>query len=365
MYPFLPYLPPIGLDVDAFCAIDPPDPPDLTEATMAAVLAGGELGAGIVAAQLILDVIKNQLWYQLCKCDSGTQPTAPVGQDEPPDIIHINPPTVVTPNPVTACATASSSALTPTIFAAAKLIGVRLSSGGGPPYAIPSGATMVRITSHNNSVGATHKTMQFNYWPYPTATLESSATSWQDLNAGSSVHDILITPGAYGFAIDAQTSDGSATTNTAQVDIEVYCGGQPGQTVDACCPPDPQLTGLITRVLEYVTLIQRQVAPFAYVLGDAHSGLADDGDITVSGLLGVSVDITTLPDSYGRAEGSPVEYFGLGFVSFGTADGYRQSFRLEHDKQLILPAVAAAYTLVGYSLAPGIVVTITEVLREP
>jgi hypothetical protein len=114
-----------------------------------------------------------------------------------------------------------------------------------------------------------------------------------------------------------------------------------------------------------VTLIQRQAAPFAYVYGTNHTALSGSGALDVSGLIGCSVDVTTLPNSYGRAGGVPEELFGLGFVTLGTIDGYETSRHIDHDGTLFLPPGAGAYTKIGYSLSPGVVVSIRELVREP
>jgi len=113
-----------------------------------------------------------------------------------------------------------------------------------------------------------------------------------------------------------------------------------------------------------VTLIQRQSVPFAYVPGAVHTAISGAGAIAVSGLIGALIDVTTLPASYGSRGTSPAEHFDLGFLAWGTTDGYPSSVRLEHDPQLSLPARCSAFTELAYDLSPGVVVTITELHRE-
>lgn len=114
-----------------------------------------------------------------------------------------------------------------------------------------------------------------------------------------------------------------------------------------------------------VTLIQRQSVPFAYVPSTAHAGLSGAGTLSISGLLGVKIAVTTLPGAIGRKSTTPEEIFDAGFITFGTPDGYPSSYRLEHHPQLILPARCSAFTQLAYDLHPGVVITITELLREP
>lgn len=364
--PFLPYIPDIFLDLDPFCQGEPPTQPTLTDATIAAVFAGGDFSAALVAGNLIQAALLNWYWYQVCECSSGTQPTAPTPQSDPGGLVAVNPPALVRPPAVLTCQSGTSPSGSPSIFAAFKLFGVRLTEGGGPPLAIPSGASLIRFTVNNTSNGATHKTLTFRYYPYPTATLENTPIVATNVATGASAtFDVAVVPGAYGFALNVQSVDGSATTDLASATYAVYCGGQPGQVSSPCCPPDEILNGMIRQILQYVTLIQRQSSPFGYVYGANHATLSDNGTISVSGLVGCSVDITTLPDSYGRSAGDPDELFGLGWISMGTADGITKRRRLDADGVLFLPGLGGVFTSINYALSAGVVVSIRELVREP
>jgi hypothetical protein len=114
-----------------------------------------------------------------------------------------------------------------------------------------------------------------------------------------------------------------------------------------------------------VKLIQRQAVPFAYVPGTTHTGLSGAGVIDVSGLIGAKADVTTTPDRFGREGTSPTEFFDMGFITWGTPDGWPSSFRLEHDPLVMFPRSAGLYTEIRYDLEPGVVITLTELLREP
>jgi hypothetical protein len=114
-----------------------------------------------------------------------------------------------------------------------------------------------------------------------------------------------------------------------------------------------------------VTLIQRQIVPFAYVTGTSHAGLTGTGSFGISGLLGVKVALTSDPTSLGVRAGTPAELFDRGFVTLGTPDGYPSDYRLEHNPTIILPPRCSAFTTLGYTLHPGVTATITELVREP
>jgi len=150
------------------------------------------------------------------------------------------------------------------------------------------------------------------------------------------------------------------------ITISAYCnGGGPGRSVAACCPPDLLAVGMLKQVLETVTLLQRQIAPFAYVPGTVHTGLSGDNVLTVTGLIGLQVDVTTLPGRAGLVVGDPTTYFDLGWINLGTADGFTHRDRITSQHYLTFPPDMGAMTRVGYSIPADTVVTITELLREP
>jgi hypothetical protein len=122
---------------------------------------------------------------------------------------------------------------------------------------------------------------------------------------------------------------------------------------------------MLQRILQMVTLIQRQKVPFAYVYGDNHVGISGDGELAVQGLLGVSVDVTTMPGRTGVVAGTPETLFNLGWITLGTADGWETSRRIDHDGTLMIPQAGSVFTRVGYSIPDDVVVSIRELVREP
>lgn len=358
LVPFLPYLPPIYFDVDAFCAAEPPSTPSMVEATLAAVLAGGEAGAGILAAELIWSNIQNWLWYQWCVCSSGTQPTPPAGQAAPTNLPAVNPPAQLPPAASVACDFSQSSNIT-----WAPNNGALRTSG----TLTTKNPTSYRVTVVNSVSTAPGPALTFlleSVGPGPSHTVLDSHT-YVTPNAVTDVH-IFTVPVGTEFVRLTKTANGTAGLTLSQDTLEVFCNGNPpGGAVSPCCPPDPNLTGMMGQILQYVTLLQRHLVPFAYVGGTVHSGLSGAGAISIQGLLGAKVECTTIPSSYGRAGTNPTEYFDMGFITFGTADGWPTSYKLEHSEQIMFPHACSAYTDLEYDLAPGVVVTISEIKREP
>jgi hypothetical protein len=114
-----------------------------------------------------------------------------------------------------------------------------------------------------------------------------------------------------------------------------------------------------------VTLIQRQQVPFGYIQSTAHTGLSGDGHIDVSGLIGCLVEVTDQGTNTGQQLGDPDVLWNAGWINWGNADASSPRSFIDCTPMLSLPAAAGQYTRIGYSLPTGIVITITELEREP
>lgn len=365
MRPFLPYLPPMFLPLTPFCTSEPPAQPSLVNATMAAVLAGADYAAALIAGDLIKDAILNWYWYQVCECTSGTQPTAPTPQAEPSGLVQINPPSLVSPPTVQPCYSFVQAARN-TLAAGANTFFI-----GGPTtdlagsIAIPTGATTMRATYTRTSAGAVHHTCHFIVRFFNAAGTNLGGDSGDPAINTTLTHTLAVPAGAAAVQfLAADLTPPPDNTDLVSGTLDLYCGGSPGQTQSSCCPPDPIAQGMLTQILNLATLIQRQIVPFGYVPGAVHAGLSGAGNFDIQGILGVKVEATTIPDSIGRG-GTPTEYFDMGWLTFGTLDGYPHSVRLERETQFTLPARASVFTNLAYDLPTGVVITISELIREP
>jgi hypothetical protein len=113
-----------------------------------------------------------------------------------------------------------------------------------------------------------------------------------------------------------------------------------------------------------VTLLQRQLAPFAHILGESDGGLSGQGTIGVQGLLGVKCELTTIPASYGVEVGSPDFHHDVGWLSVSTPDGFIDERRVTAATTSWFPRLMSDATVIGYSFSPGVVATITQIVRE-
>jgi hypothetical protein len=177
--------------------------------------------------------------------------------------------------------------------------------------------------------------------------------------------DVAIPSNADHWFVEHYNTAVNPPTFTDTVSLTLTCPGGSGGSFVTPCVTDPATMALLEQILQYVTLIQRQAVPFAYVAGTVHSGLTGSGTIAVQGLIGAIVEITsTLGDTIGEAAGDPPFLYSAGWLNWGSVDGYIPRQFLEATTTLSLPPEAGAYTSLNYSLPPGVTVTITELSRE-
>lgn len=314
-----------------------------------------------IAQQKFQDWIGARFWYDLCQCTTVSTPAAPAPAAPPAGVPVITPvPSSPLPcfthtwpditfDPPTPPSTTNGIVFDPTIYA-------RPTTGNNATLTIERYQLGTGIAGVNASFGIDIRSS--------TGTVQQSLSA-NITTAGlqTVTQNLIINATGPQIRMNASASP-NTDSDHYRFKLDIYCGGQTGPA-SPCCPPDAIAQGQLDLILQYVKLIQRQAVPFAYVAGTVHTGLTGSGTLSVSGLLGVKVDITTTPTPLGRTGSSPVTLFDAGYLTWGTADGYPQSEVLQHDPQLSLPARASAFTSLAYDLHPGVVVDITELVREP
>lgn len=336
------------------CESDPPGfQPMTAEEVLLATTIGIPIGDVPAARKKLVDNLHTWAWYALCECVSGATPSAPAVTIVAPNPLPL--PEVGTP-PGSPCHTGvgfTSNIPPGNSFQFATLAAFR---GEMVPY--PS---LAYATFSLSAAVPTGPNCRFELDIFaPAGTLAASVQ--RTLSPGQSgTLSLAVPPGTELIDLSVFADSGTGV-NAVTGQVFSYCGGQLPST--SGCAPDPILYAQIERILELVTLIQRQAVPFAYVPGTRHTGLVGSGQLAVSGLIGLSVIVTTLPPWLGNIAGDPPELFDVGFVTLGTGDGWTKSVRLEHSPHLIFP-ITAAVTEVGYTLSPGVVVDVLELVREP
>lgn len=365
----------VSYSTPAFCAVDPPAMPgaftvqellDLTTSTYSADYTTGFAKLQAIAA--------NVAWWALCECVTGATP-APDPAPTPPT----GAPVFVGPGygtNATPCATYSGKFTAVPVtggYGAPDLIGI--SYGNAGPFTqvnLPAGADTLILTATNAVNGARPDSFRYevnffidNHQPSGAMPTSLQFVSTALVASGTSqAFTIPIPSAANGFAVLTTFYGHPDTTNISSVVADIYCNAAPGQQINACCPPDANSVQLLNQIMSAVTLIQRQIAPFAYVTGTAHPGLSGDGQLSVQGILGLAVAATALPTRAGEVAGDPVQLYDIGWINVGTADGFGPRQFISSNPFILRP-VAGDVTVVGYSIPSDVTVTITELIREP
>lgn len=350
----IPFLSFPELTLSTFCATDPPAIPTFSAAESKALLQL-QFGADFTSAlSKLSDLVQHLAWYELCHCTSGALVALPAAPAPPAGTPIYTPPA---PQLATPC-------LSRRLVFSQDQTGINISedlnTGVWPAnptslrlrFATGGATGNVIFRAHVQSVNPSVGDFSFPSFEVPTAAMDS--TFYYNLALGAT--NVTINQLFYS----------GAGLQSFDIHADIFCNGdQPQGTLQPCCPPDPTTALQIDAILRMVTLLQRQAVPFAYLTGTVHSGLTGSGNLEVAGLLGAKVELTTVPGALGIAGALPVEVFDAGFLTWGTDDGYPQSERIRHTPYLSMPSRASAFTDLSYDLHPGVVATITELVREP
>lgn len=361
----------VNLHLPDFCTVDPPADPGLSGLDLVAILTLGNANPDPGPMNRMGQLIERAIWDTVCQCTTGATPAITVPASPPSGAPVVNPPTVVTQPAVGNC------------FAVSK---VGISNGdtlnhyhtdGGDSttltmFPLPQGAAYMTVCAQATAAGVSPQPRLFTFIIRnavgtnlsPVASAGPAPTGSPGGGPTSVCQTIALPAGAVSFALQSASFGGATSTGTFSAQWSISCGGLAGQPSEACCPPDPVATGLLNSILQMVTLVQRQIAPFGYVPGASHTALSGNGTIAVSGLLGVKVDLTTTPARLGEIAGDPVSIWEAGWINVGTSDGFGPRLFISSDPMIVLP-VSGAATLIGYSIPDDVVVTITELVREP
>jgi hypothetical protein len=141
---------------------------------------------------------------------------------------------------------------------------------------------------------------------------------------------------------------------------------QPGpQPTPPCSNTD--VCSTLNVIIRLMTAINIQVnnnsyaaVSSGYILGTSHAGLSGNGELAVSAILGAFVSFTTLPNRIGILVSDPNVLYDVGFISFGTPEGWYPPNTIDHNPWLVLPNFMTNVTKIGYSIPSDVVLTLTE-----
>lgn len=360
--PLIPLVPLAPFVLSTFCSTDPPAVVNLTTAEANALLkldvTSGDYFSGLGKLPAIFE---NAVWNYSCQCTSGVYTPPTVTQPSGTTVV-VQPQAPANAYCATSCFLNNGPGQPPCQQlqgAGGGLVGQLnvLAPSGQPPTGLSatwnwvSGATptALQLTAKYNKSGSPSISHVFNF-PAGTAPITLIDT-WPD-------------PTYTGAQIDYQYGAGSGTW-MVEGHIYVWCGGvQPNGTQQPCCPPDAATQGYLDNILTMVTLIQRQIVPFAYVAHTTHSALTGTGELSISGLIGVKITPASIPGDAGVDVGDPDTLWLDSWINWGNADGWSNREFLRSAPFVSFPSLAGQYTKLGYTFRPGLTCDVTELVRE-
>lgn len=357
--PYVPYIVPIQLDLNAFCALEPPELPSIDASDVWSIISKDAVGLGLSAGYKFAQLLHYVAWYRFCKCSTGSTPGIGTLPAAPSGLPAVNPPAYVTPPAATPCVVSDDNPV---------------------DYSPNNGLNSRGILIWNQrNVTAIRWTFTVTVITPPGPNISVTVKQWDSNNGQVQTYARGINLGhVTGFSYTASrvgtstfsdvtvNADGTAGLTRVQVHSEAYCDGNiPGGTLDPCCPPDTIAQGQLASILQTVTLLQRQIAPFASVSGASHSGLTGTGELDVQGLVGVRVDLSSPPGGVGVVYGTPDALFQAGYLAWGNGDGWSRPEPITSQHYKSTPYAASLSTKLGYTFPPGVTATIVELVREP
>lgn len=344
-----------------FCTTDPPAVPTFTAQDVVDLLNPYNPFTYNTAQSKFQDLVGAFMWPRLCKCDSGAAPTAPTPPAAPTGMPSINPPAVGPAYPTgLPCdqAAYSDGPLSSGVFHQTPLTPI----GDITYFVVDYDPGIAHTTSGQTGFAIT-------FYDASGTDLGSAVSCGISTTSLTSHAEGAPPAGTTQYRFQWATTGTVVPAVTFRAAIAMYCGtttpsGNDGP-VPQPCPTDPFVLGLLQQILALATLIQRQAAPFAYIAGASHGGLSGQGSFAVQGLLGARVEVTNFGFNTGVEDGDPDELWHAGWVNWGNADGVSSRQFLTNAQMLTLPSLAGQYTEFHYSLQPGVVITVTELEREP
>lgn len=102
-----------------------------------------------------------------------------------------------------------------------------------------------------------------------------------------------------------------------------------------------------------------------YVTGATHTGLTADGTLALSPTtIGVQINVTVMPSNVGSEAGNPIQHFGLGWINWSDGFSFRDREFITSEAFQSFPRRPQFAPAIGYSLAPGVEVAVTELLER-
>lgn len=369
----------LAVQLTTLCGRDPPPMPTW-DANDALILA---LGSASPFYQQTLtkidDLIQNWAWDKACECTGGPAGPALVAPAPPAGTSQTSP---TSNQPCFVGAYAGAPPLNPdssltndldiskwTLSTDGRIHGGDIHSSSGNIYGVPTGTTSITWKGFDpdTSSGPGSKGIySFALWTFNASFVPNSPIQiGPPLNntGGTYTGSTPIASTVAYWLMIGRTSvgDGSTPLEPPRLETNVWCGGSVPNGQEACCPPDPSIAlGLQT----IINLLQNLHTPPAgtYKKGTVHSGLTGSGTLSVTGLFGLQIQLTSGVPTQIQFPGVPPYERSVGWMSVLTGDGMIDEVRITRQNQVWASALARYATQVGFQLNAGFSMTVTELL---
>jgi len=136
-------------------------------------------------------------------------------------------------------------------------------------------------------------------------------------------------------------------------------------TLDIIVRLEQTINAGINQIITMLRQLQGQPAPvLGYHRGRSFAGLSGLGHLSMaSGAVGVRLELTTIPARAGSELGDRTLLYETGWMHVGGPDGFGPRQYITTTPMLIMP-IAQGQTTVSYSLTPGVVASVTELLAN-
>lgn len=352
----------LSFDLTTFCATDPPPLPNIDAARIAGYF-NPLNGQG--AAQLLADftdLIGHFLWFKTCQCITGTQPTPPAPLPQPPGYQTDNP-KLTTPTG-TPCSGEQILGTPATFNPAGTFV-----YDNANWFLFPQGGQWATIAV-NTPVATTAQFYPLTWTFTWKATQGGPALGTAQLTRTApdaifrtTKDTVTIPPGTTYPVVTVHSDNAPNASFEVDASIFIYCTAPPPAANEPCCPPDPILEQLIAQVLRLEQQILDSLGGSPnYTPGAQHVGRTGSASLSVNGLRGVAVHVTTGTPTTPLLPGNPPYQWDLGWMSVLTGDGMIEEKRITRQDQVWLPVSMPLATTFGYFLNPGVVATFTELV---
>jgi hypothetical protein len=363
-----------GMTYDLLNVCSSPDPGDpvLTHDDLLNALEPQNPLAFNAAVARIQQWFVHMMWPLWCNCANGTAPPPSTAINPPPVGTNDGLPSGTATAPCWDTKQSYAYAInTPTTDLTRSLVPYQHTQPADPSVGVPGNIVAVipsGVTQFTSTVTLDRQPATVSFVvgvDYVGSTgLPTGGVSIGDYNGQTGLVQTgthVIPTNTTGWAIVSNNADSVA--HSFSVEISFFCPGQqPIGVSTPCCPPDPNVDIRLRSIQDMLTYVMNHLGatPNSYTKGTVHASLSGQGNISISGLVGVQAVVRSGTPTVPQLEGNPPYQWNLGWLSASTPDGMIDEKRLTRTNQVWISGLTPFANSIGYYFNPGVVVDLVE-----